>query len=109
MRPSVTRTTVIAVVALGFLSILASIAFGWPAAQWIAPVGYALLAIGLAIGLVRYLVRRGRPSRGSLPELAASDEYSDLELGRRPITHYPRDEASTSQIGDPPQHRRPSP
>ncbi len=102
------RTTVITVVALGFFAIVASIAFDWPAKQWLALVGYALFAIGVAIGLVRRLVRSKRPSGGGSSELSASDEYSDLELGRRPFTHYPRDDASTSQIGDPPQHRLPS-
>lgn len=108
MRPFTTRVTTIAVVTLGFLAVWASIAFRWPSAQWIVLIGCALLAAGATIGVVRILVRRARRTRGSSSNLSASDEYSDLELGRRPITHYPRDEASTSQIGDPPGHRPPS-
>ena len=109
MRHSATRTTVIAVVALGFLSILASIALRRPIAQWIVLIAWAVLVIGLGVGLVRRLTRRTRQSRRSSSELSASDDYSDLELGRRPITHYPRDEASTSHVGDPPPHRPPFP
>ncbi|QEW00609.1 hypothetical protein F6J84_11225 [Microbacterium caowuchunii] len=102
-------TVVIAVVTLGFISILMSIAFRWPASQWIVPIACVVLVIGLLAGLVRYLPRRTRRSRRPSAELSASDGYSDLELGRPPITNYPRDEASTSQIGDPPPHRPPSP
>lgn len=94
------RTTLLVVVVLGFLLLWASVAFGWPAAQWIVLIGYALLAIGILVGLIRRRQPRHTPS-----ELSASDAYSDLQLGRSPITHYPRDEASTSQIGDPPRDR----
>lgn len=89
------------VVVLGFLLLWASVAFNWSAVQWIVLIGYALLALGAAVGLVR---RRRQPPNAA-PELSASDAYSDLQLGRSPITHYPRDEASTSQIGDPPDGR----
>jgi amino acid transporter len=95
------RTTLIVVVVLGFLLLWASVAFGWPTAQWIVLIGYALLAIGALAGLIR----RRRQPRHTPSELSASDAYSDLQLGRSPITHYPRDEASTSQIGDPPGDR----
>jgi hypothetical protein len=103
MRHIAVRTTMILVVALVFLSIVASIAFSWPSAGWIAPIGCTLLALGLALGLARRLKRRAMRSGASWAELSASDEYSDLYLGRRPITHYPRADAITSQIGDPPE------
>lgn len=96
----VIRITLIAVVVLGFLLFWASIAFNWPAAQLIVPGGYVLLAIGFVVGLIRR-----RQPRHAVAELSASDAYSDLQLGRRPPTHFPRDEASTSQIGDPPSDR----
>ena len=99
-RP-ILRTTVIAVVVFGFLLLWASVAFNWPAAQWIVLIGYVLLAILITIGFIR---RRRRP-RHAASELSASYAYSDIQLGRSPITHYPRDEASTSQIGDPPGDR----
>lgn len=97
----VIRWTLIFVVVLGFVLLWASIAFDWPIAQWIVLIGYALLGVGVAVGLVR----RRRQPRSTASELSASDAYSDLELGRSPSTHYPRDEASTSQIGDPPLER----
>jgi hypothetical protein len=86
---------------LGFVVLWVSIALDWPIARWIVLLGYALLAVGVAFGLLR----RGRQPRNSASELSASDAYSDLQLGRGPITHYPRDEASTLQIGDPPPDR----
>lgn len=86
---------------LGFLLLWASIAFDWPAAQWIVLIGYALFAILIIIGLV---LRRRQP-RDAASELSASDAYSDIQLGRNPITHYLRDEPSASQIGDPPGDR----
>lgn len=97
----VIRRTLIAAAVLGFVVLLASIAFDLPIARWIVLIGYALLGVGVAVGLV---LRRRQP-RTTASELSASDEYSDLQLGRSPITHYPRDEASTSQIGDPPPER----
>lgn len=95
------RTTLLVVALLGFLVLWAAIAFGWPVAEWIVLSGYALLAVGVAAGLVR----RARRPRSAASELSASDDYSDAQLGRRPITHYPRDEAAASQIGDPPDRR----
>lgn len=103
MSRSAARITVIVVVALGFLTMWASVAFDWPSAQWITMVGFALLAIGVAVGSLRILKRRRDQAREPSSYLSASDDYSDLQLGRRPITHFPRDEASTSQVGDPPQ------
>ena len=64
-------------------------------------IGYALFAILIIIGLV---LRRRQP-RDAASELSASDAYSDIQLGRNPITHYLRDEPSASQIGDPPGDR----
>lgn len=101
MGRTVLRTTVIAVVVLGFLLLWASIAFDWPAARWIVLIGHVSLAIAITVGLIR----RRRQPRAADSELSASDAYSDIQLGRSPITHYPRDEASTSQIGDPPDGR----
>lgn len=92
------RRIVVAVVVLGFIALLASIAFGSPMAQWIVVAGYTLFGVVVIIGLFR---RRGQP-RDTASELSASDDYSDLQLGRTPITHYPRYEASSSQVGDPP-------
>lgn len=100
MGRALIRTTLIVVVVLSFVLLWASIAFGWPIAHWIVLIGYALLAVGVLVRLIR-----GRPPRHTASELSASDAYSDLQLGRSPITHYPRDEASTSQIGDPPPNR----
>jgi len=101
MGRTFSRTVVIAVVVLGFLLLWASIAFDWPAAQWIVLIGYVLIAIAITIGLIR----RKRQPRDAASELSASDAYSDIQLGRSPITHYPRDEAGSSQIGDPPEGR----
>lgn len=101
----VIRWTLIAMAVLGFVVLWASIAFDWPTAQWIVLTGYALLGAGVAVGLVW----RRRQPRSTASALSASDAYSDLELGRSPITHYPRDEASTSQIGYPPPEREPRP
>lgn len=95
------RWTLIAVAVLGFVVLWASIAFDWPIARWIVLIGYALLVVGVAVGLFR----RRRKTSNTASELSASDAYSDLQLGRAPMTLYPRDEASSSQIGDPPPHR----
>lgn len=101
MGRAVIRATLIVAIVLGFLLLWASVAFSWPILQWIVLIGYALLVIGVAAGLIR----RRRQPRHAASELSASDAYSDLQLGRSPITHFPRDEASTSQIGDPPANR----
>ena len=63
----------------------------------------AAVVVGPPRGLLR---RRRRPPPPS-GDLSASDPYSDLQLGRGPVTHDPRDEASASQIGDPPEGRDP--
>lgn len=104
MMSRIVRTrVVIAAVVVGFLLVWACIAFTWAGAPWIAAIAYALLAVGVVVGLLR---RRRRPPPPS-GDLSASDPYSDLQLGRGPVTHDPRDEASASQIGDPPEGRDP--
>lgn len=107
MRHYLTRAAIVFAVALGFLLILISVAFRWPASQGIILTVGALFTLGVAGGAVRKLRWRARGSHGLSSEPSASDDYSDLELGRRPRTFPPRDEASSSQIGDPPAHGGP--
>ena len=102
MRPHVTRAAIVFAVALGFVLILISVAFRWPASQGIILTVGALFTLGVAGGAVRKL-------RWLSSEPSASDDYSDLELGRRPRTFPPRDEASAPQIGDPPARGGPYP
>lgn len=99
MNRLVKRVLIIAAVIAGFILVWASMAFRWPAFQWIVPAGYGIFLLAMVYGLIR------RPLRARQPEPAAptaSDEYSDLYLGRKPPTFPIRDASSSSQIGDPP-------
>lgn len=76
-------------------SLLGDILPGW--LVW--PVTFVIV-----MGLALITLRRRGPSHTrspSDPDLSASDEYSDLQLGRRPATPPPHETGATSQLGDP--------
>lgn len=95
--PAIVITALIA----GFAVLWASYAFGWSIGQWLVWGFWAALAIGAVIRAIA----PSHAAKSSPTELSASDAFSDIELGRRPTTHYPHDAAPMSQIGDPPDHR----
>lgn len=90
-----TATTAI-VVAFGFL--WAAVAF-----EWLTEVGIiwclGLLVVAFAVLAVVNAYRQ-RPRQNSSDQLSASDEYSDIYLGRQRRVQPHRDVAEASQIGD---------
>lgn len=87
-----------AIVVAGFGLLWAAVAFEWlteTGIYW----GIALVAV-LVVVLVFLAVRRKRPRGQSSEHLYASDEYSDLYLGRRRGIPPHRDVGETSQLGD---------
>jgi len=87
------------VVTAGFCLLWASIAFQWPAMRWIAVAGYALLFVGVIVGLLR---RRRRVPESTTSHPTASDAYSDVVLGRTPPTFPEPGRPTASLVEDPP-------
>jgi hypothetical protein len=88
------RTAVTVVVLAGIAVALGSIVFRWRPPLWVLILG-GVIVIAVIVGL---LVSPRR--RGGSAELYASDEYSDIQLGRRHPTHPHQGVAESSQIAD---------
>lgn len=89
---------VITVIVAAFGLLWAAVAF-----EWLTEAGIiwalALVAV-LVVVLISLAVYRKRPAQGSSDQLSASDEYSDLYLGRQKRHQPHTDVRDTSQIGD---------
>lgn len=100
------RVLIIVALIASFALFWAAMTFQWPAIQWMLLAVYGIFVLALIYALIRRASRGRRPSAFSP---TASDEYSDIYLGRRAPTLPPRDSAAASQVGDPPHGDRPLP
>lgn len=85
------RIGIVAVVLGGLGLCLTATILRWPV--WLLPTG-----IGVGLLLIAALSLPTRRRKGA-PELYASDEYSDAQLGRSRPTHPYQDPEAASQIG----------
>src|SRR6187549_2660452 len=99
MSGAAKRVLIGVVVITGFALLWASIAFQWSATRWGVLAVYAFLFFGVIVGIVR---RRRPMPKSTTSHPTASDEYSDLYLGRTPPTFPESGSPSMSLVEDPP-------
>jgi len=92
------RAVVITLIVVAFALLWAAVAFEWLTEAGII-WGLALVVIAFAVLAVVAAFRK-RPRPEPSDQLSASDEHSDLYLGRQKRVQPRRDVRETSQIGD---------